>query len=49
MGAWGTGNFANDIANDWATNFVEVGDLSFVRQDLSLPRIMSYMTWLDFR
>jgi len=34
MGAWGTGNFANDTANDWAADFVEVGDLSFVRQVL---------------
>ena len=34
MGAWGTGNFANDTANDWAADFVEVGDLSFVRRVL---------------
>ena len=34
MGAWGTGNFANDNANDWAADFVEVGDLSLVREVL---------------
>jgi hypothetical protein len=34
MGAWGTGNFANDTAKDWAADFVEVGDLSFVREVL---------------
>jgi Domain of unknown function (DUF4259) len=34
MGAWGTGSFANDTANDWAADFVEVGDLSFVRKVL---------------
>jgi hypothetical protein len=34
MGAWGTGNFDNDAANDWAANFVEVGDLSLVREVL---------------
>jgi hypothetical protein len=34
MAAWGTGNFANDTACDWAADFVEVGDLSFVREVL---------------
>src|SRR5262249_9479993 len=34
MGAWGTGNFDNDTANDWAADFVEVGDLSLVREVL---------------
>ena len=34
MGAWGAGNFDNDTANDWAADFVEGGDLSFVREVL---------------
>jgi hypothetical protein len=34
MGAWGIGNFDNDTANDWAADFVEGGDLSFVREVL---------------
>jgi hypothetical protein len=34
MGAWGTGNFDNDTANDWAADFVDAGDLSFVRDVL---------------
>jgi hypothetical protein len=34
MGAWGTGNFGNDTANDWAADFVKGGDLSFVREVL---------------
>jgi hypothetical protein len=34
MGAWGTGSFDNDIANDWAADFVEIGYLSYVRRVL---------------
>ncbi len=34
MGAWSTGNFSNDTANDWTAEFVEIGELSFVRQVL---------------
>jgi hypothetical protein len=34
MGAWSTGNFDNDTANDWAADFVEGGDLSLVRDVL---------------
>jgi hypothetical protein len=34
MGAWGTGNFDDDIANDWAADFGEIGYLSYVRRVL---------------
>ncbi len=35
MGAWGTGNFDNDTACDWAHDFVESGDMAAIDSILS--------------
>jgi hypothetical protein len=32
MGAWGTETFDNDAASDWAGEFADAGDLSFVEE-----------------
>jgi hypothetical protein len=34
MGAWGPDNFDNDDAADWADDFVEIGDMSFITEVL---------------
>src|SRR5215470_14388059 len=34
MGAWGRRTFDNDNALEWAADFAEQGDLSFVKQTL---------------
>jgi hypothetical protein len=49
MGAWGIGNFDNDTANDWAADFVEGGDLSFVREVLEKVTTRTAVEYLEQR